>query len=388
MANTNKLDGLDALRGLLSLVVVIAHSWQVFVSSVAGNDTAIGSILGILARASVLLFFCLSGYVIAFSVSKNVQKNGAFNLFAYARSRVIRVVPPLVIVSLAVYALTRVARRIGIDTLPTGVIGARDIYAVDIGQQFDSLYYLCGISDYDITGILNGPLWSLKYEIQLYVIFGLSAAIFLARGTIWRIICAGVLCYYAYYATDTYLRYPTMIVPYTWGVRMQFVWFAVFSIGAAAFALSRRSSNNILVRIIFCGSAVSALLMASFRGESLATSLDSSSLLIAAQVSFSVAGAALVVLMSRISVFKVLAAMGNYSFTLYITHFPVLLFGYFCVVHIVPHYGMVAALMLAVVGCAVCVWIARISYQLVEHSTTKTLNFVASLFMRKKSQKF
>jgi len=380
MANDQKMEGLDALRGILSLAVVVAHAWQVFVAPVVGSGNPVGLALGLIARGAVLLFFCLSGYVIAFSVSKNIQRNGAFHLFSYAKSRVMRVIPPLAFVILAVYAVTRIVRRLGFDTLPAGVTGARDIFAVDIEQQFNSLYYLCGISDYDLTGILNGPLWSLKYEIQLYVILGLGAAICFSRGLLWRVCSGAALAYYLYYVTDTYLHYPVAVIPYGWGIRMQYVWFLVFAAGAVSFIFSAFVSNKSLIWIIFASAAVSAALFAGFSGESVAAELDSAVDLIAAQLSFAVAGAALVARMARGFVKNGVAALGDYSFTLYIIHFPVLLLGYFALVRFMPHYGIFAGLLLAVLGFAACVWIARASYEVVEHSASRMLAAAESLF--------
>lgn len=254
---------LDALRGFLSLVVVIAHVCQVFVQPVSGPSV----FLGWAARIAVLCFFGLSGYVIAMSLHANRRRG--FQIGAYAMARVRRIVPPL----LAVILLTAVAQivlmMLGADYMPIAK-AARAAFGSNPSEQLLALVSLTLAGD--LTGMgLNGPLWSLAYEIQLYVIAGLCALIAWAKPYI-KALAAALLLLYVFHIS-------------VWvAFDLQALCFVCFALGAAATAL----------------------------GTSTLTALDGW-----LRGSF-------------------IASAGQYSYTLYIGHFPLLLFLSFLAHHFAP----------------------------------------------------
>lgn len=374
MENKHKFEGLDALRGILSIIVVIAHSWQIFISPVDGSDTLLGNTLGLMARFAVILFFCLSGYVIALSVSKNIERFGSFKILPYAKSRALRIAPPLLIVFVLFFVVAYIARKIGIDSLPDGVIGARDAYVVDIRQQIECIATLC-INNHDLTGVLNGPLWSLKYEIQLYVIFGLFSAVCFSRMLPVRLICAAAAIYYIYKSSYVYIASDVF--------DLQLLWFSMFGFGVAAFFLFNNVRKFILITVVMAGILACIAIFFFFGNGTAMSRLDRSVEFICAQIFFAIAGSSFVIFMSRINVGKRLSSLGDYSFTLYITHFPILLFGYFAVVHIAPHYSQAAGFGLAIIGAVCCVLLAKLTFRIIEHP----LRWIAFFHQRRGSLK-
>ena len=112
-----KIASLDALRGVLALIVVSAHAWQTFILPVQ-NEKWQSDLFGLSARFAVLAFFCLSGYVIALSASTNIKNNGHFKAGDFALSRFFRIYPPLLIVIAATLLMSAVLKGFNAESLP------------------------------------------------------------------------------------------------------------------------------------------------------------------------------------------------------------------------------------------------------------------------------
>lgn len=138
---------LDALRGAASLVVLGAHTAQAF-------DLP-GQVVGATAaRHAVLVFFLLSGYLITGSLVANVARNGSLDVSAYLRARFLRIYPPLIGSILVVLACVGIARALALDAPRLTV----SWYAVK------SMLWMGNAAQQ-----ANGPLWSLSIEVRLYV---------------------------------------------------------------------------------------------------------------------------------------------------------------------------------------------------------------------------
>lgn len=86
-SNTH-IEGLDGLRGIAVIGVVLYHSYP---------STVKGGFLG------VCIFFALSGYLIAIT-SENSWRKKDFNLLTFYKKRIKRIYPPLIIMVLATTA--------------------------------------------------------------------------------------------------------------------------------------------------------------------------------------------------------------------------------------------------------------------------------------------
>jgi peptidoglycan/LPS O-acetylase OafA/YrhL len=172
--DSKNFDGLSGLRGVFALVVCAAHSWQAIQAPVFGFNDPIALFWGVAARLAVIGFFVLSGWVIAYSVVRHSQGH-RFDSKKYFVNRVIRIIPPLAVSVLLVVLLQLLwdALRQPLPQLPIGNTFARPDFSYDLLSAFQSLITL-GLFG-DLTGGINGPLWSLVFEMQLYCLVGLAA---------------------------------------------------------------------------------------------------------------------------------------------------------------------------------------------------------------------
>jgi peptidoglycan/LPS O-acetylase OafA/YrhL len=126
---------------------------------------------------SVLFFFVLSGFVIHLKYSKSLQKNPAakFNVGNYLYRRVKRIYPPFLFILLVTYLLDYFGTKFGYsiysgqtpNTLLNNNISLNHSWTNLLGN----LLFWRG-STVDIWGT-NTPLWSLKYEWWFYMIYPL-----------------------------------------------------------------------------------------------------------------------------------------------------------------------------------------------------------------------
>lgn len=318
IANNQKFHGLDVLRGVLAIIVCIAHSWQVFIAPSTGTTTWAGYVLALAARFAVLWFFCLSGYVISLSIAKNIELHKSFNSLEYALSRGFRVIPALVSVILIVFAIAVCVQMAGLSNLPSDMGAARTAFEVDVRSQFISLLTLGALRD--LTGGLNGPLWSLQYELQLYTVMGLAAVVLFDKSGWRRLAAIGTLLFF--------LKYAFHLRSLAGDVTSQILWFAVFGCGVVAYVYFRNAKDkNLRIAAISCFIACLAICYL-YPGEIL-NDLDTSPMLRWAQIFMGIGCTAMIILISRAAVSKRLGDLGKFGYTLYILHFPILLLGYF-----------------------------------------------------------
>lgn len=149
---------LDLLRVAAALVVFVGHCSQYWF-----HDGF--PLIARLRHGSVVVFFVLSGYVIAYSTLSKAQ---SLKTYTVARlSRLYSVVLPALLLT---FFLQMIGKEIGpalYDKLGRGFEGVRYILA---------LGFLQNIWHLSASPPSNGPFWSLSYEFWYYVLFG--AAVF------------------------------------------------------------------------------------------------------------------------------------------------------------------------------------------------------------------
>ncbi|MDE1010387.1 MAG: acyltransferase family protein, partial [Paraburkholderia fungorum] len=177
----------DLARRMTSLAVLLTHVFQVFWRRFFTIDDPYRYAASTIARHSVLIFFLLSGYLIALSIFGNRERHSRFDVAEYATTRAARIWPPLlgsVFVVLICYALITYLHLPGGST-PYGVAGdqsvAREVFTVSYAEIISSLLLLGGL------GTANAPLWSLYFEAWLYVAAALLALAFFSGSMIFRI---------------------------------------------------------------------------------------------------------------------------------------------------------------------------------------------------------
>ncbi|NML63647.1 acyltransferase [Hymenobacter sp. RP-2-7] len=149
---------LDTLRLGSSLTVFYIHAREMWFPNLVLPPEAPGN----MAHAAVVIFFVLSGYVIAHTTTSN---NRGPKHYALARlSRLTSVVwPALLITAITEFILTQLAPAIA-AAHSRGLALPRYLLA---GSFLNEIWFISA------TPPINVPLWSLGFEFWYYTIFGL-----------------------------------------------------------------------------------------------------------------------------------------------------------------------------------------------------------------------
>lgn len=163
---------LDALRGVAALFVVAFHFPQTMTSSLAAN--------GLLA---VDFFFCLSGFVIAFSYERRLSETISFKDFAVAR--LIRLYPIYALGALLGLVVMILVQHLVFHTVSWVTLSP--LVALALFLWPTRLSPLHQPDNYP----LNDPSWSLFYEIIANLAYALLIKLRMARTGILLCIVAG-----------------------------------------------------------------------------------------------------------------------------------------------------------------------------------------------------
>lgn len=156
---------LTAIRWILASLVALGH---VFLLTTAWEPTRIHQWTG--GYMAVNGFFVLSGMLIA----KSLSFRG--DLKAYAISRALRIYPALIVLLLA-FALvfsTLFSKPGGIDNALSGEIWA---YVLRVLMLGDPQGAPGGIFAGNLEADFNGPLWTIRFEIIAYILAAVGFAV-------------------------------------------------------------------------------------------------------------------------------------------------------------------------------------------------------------------
>lgn len=156
---------LDGIRGVAALYVVMHHAY-VHARDRASLTDALPPGAGIFAygHVSVVVFIVLSGFCLMLPLTRSSDGRMA-NPTAYLGRRARRILPPYYAALLMAVLMLLVARRFGV-----GVTGAGDDLA--LAPLLSHLLLVHNLDDDWIVRI-NGPLWSVATEWQIYFLFPL-----------------------------------------------------------------------------------------------------------------------------------------------------------------------------------------------------------------------
>lgn len=163
----NDWELLAAWRGIAALLVAIGHMVQVFIYP---TSVWLAPYSGLLAQASVMIFFVISGCSIAASGFSIVET--AHPVRSYIWRRMARIWPPLLFSVVLMWCLSLIAPLTfasGSSSFIPAERLAREGYFFEWSRAGIALLFLNGFVGYTI--LTNGPLWSLSYEVWLYFIF-------------------------------------------------------------------------------------------------------------------------------------------------------------------------------------------------------------------------
>jgi len=143
--SSNKLEGIQILRGYAAMLVVVTHLWSAGVISSTLRFSRIGGL-------GVDIFFVISGFIMCYSLREQIFASDSVQ---FLKKRVYRVYPIylLVLIPFLVQYLNRASAPV--DPL------------MIIGNLLLSPSFLAG-PEYRM---LVGPAWTLTYELFFYVLF-------------------------------------------------------------------------------------------------------------------------------------------------------------------------------------------------------------------------
>jgi peptidoglycan/LPS O-acetylase OafA/YrhL len=301
---------LDSIRGLLALVVCFAHGWQILINPQLGPYGWEHAAFGLTARYAVVAFYVLSGWVIAYSIYANCYRYSSFNPKSWASSRLFRIFPPLVLSILIALIIRGIVSGFNLDQVETAFGLARFSFSYRVSEVLYGIFTFGFMGD--LTGGINGPLWSLAIEIQLY---------FLVLCLVWLVHTKSyflfllMICFIAYRATQD----ANLLLGY-----------GAFWFGFLMFSLSQTSHvadrTLILIKYLGCCIFLLAIFLMLFMFYKDHQYLDRLAewesvfmqLFFAIGFGFYLFGKA-----NFESVF--FAKLGSVSYSLYILHFPILL---------------------------------------------------------------
>lgn len=178
--SVERSDLLHSLRWLSAVVVVIGHA-QMYQHAISGRAPATDSVWGYLgahAHYAVMVFFVLSGFVVAYATDQKVLSNAGYGLreyFADRWSRIYSVLLPAVL-------LTVIVDLVGFQLFaaysdPTLI--PQEHYWF---RLFANVVGLQGSWGLRIQMGSNPALWSIAYELAFYALWG----VYYFRSQLWH----------------------------------------------------------------------------------------------------------------------------------------------------------------------------------------------------------
>lgn len=165
---------LDLSRAASAFLVLIGHIHMVlFVDIEKSKLFSVGSFFNFIssyAHQADIVFFVLSGFLVGRSAINSISENSEKKLKHYFLDRITRIYVVLIPVLFFTLAVDMVS--LGFDSTASGAIEARSTLPVFIGN----LFLLQDIFSPRFGS--NGPLWSLAYEFWYYALFPICLLIF------------------------------------------------------------------------------------------------------------------------------------------------------------------------------------------------------------------
>ncbi|WP_314069766.1 acyltransferase [Campylobacter showae] len=165
-------ENLNYFRGFFATLVVFAHTYQILLLPLFYSETSV--VLGMvqfIAAYSVVGFILISGYSIASSLHLNYLKNNKkIDIGEFARKRINRIMPPFLLSILVVFCIQYFSLNGSEYWLPESKYVARDQARYDWELIFYNFLFLNSFIPSINSITMNGPLWSLNFEVYFYVL--------------------------------------------------------------------------------------------------------------------------------------------------------------------------------------------------------------------------
>jgi peptidoglycan/LPS O-acetylase OafA/YrhL len=355
----NKFKHLTSLRGIAAVTVLIAHIVQIYWLRYEEFPHLIQVALSISSTFAVKVFFVLSGFLIAHSVEENLNRNsGSFDFKGYFAARVARIYPPFLyslVVSIVVFTILYALNMPGTSSpmrFSGDIYSARDYISLSGKELVLSLIMLQGLLD------INGPLWSLYIEVKLYFIFVFVYLFFNGKNKLFFAALFLFLTFLSLKYNPEFLRYSV-----------------IWIFGCMTYYQFGNPGQKYKLKLLACAGVVIAIIIYDIVGHYLKVPL------VFQQHSFIFTELILSALISLIILkFKIRVPfaheVGLFSYSLYVTHFPLLILIQSTVVYlehssllascIVSIFSFFAAILVSYIGGKVEAMKGIIQYSIVD----------------------
>lgn len=157
VAAARRLLGVEAVRGVAALLVVLFHAGTLLGGPRDYGRLAFGGAF-VFGRAGVDVFFVLSGFIITLVHARDLSQPGPGRVEKFARKRLLRIYPSYWICTSFLFAIMLAS--------PT-----------PDRREHDPAYVISSFLLLPAAGEpLLGPGWSLRHELLFYALFGLAIA--------------------------------------------------------------------------------------------------------------------------------------------------------------------------------------------------------------------
>jgi peptidoglycan/LPS O-acetylase OafA/YrhL len=306
--SNNSLSNLEKWRGLLSVIVLFGHILQIFLFPVIGIKGYFQSFFGLLSNLSVVVFFFLSGMLICLSAKNISSSNNGFNWIKYLVNRVARIYPALIVSIVLGFILIHLAQTINSTTSIQKIYNekylARESFMIST-RHFILSFFMVNSDFWKI----NGPIWSLIIEWWLYI-SGLFFFLFISQKK-YKVIYILLAVFFCYLAIDKNKGF------FNGNIYYAIIWYL-----GVLYTLNSDFRNTIEK---VSATIINVLLVLSFIGLFFAKELELTHVYGILQIVFSLT---FLKSLLNISLPKYFIKVAQYSYTLYIVHFPILLFAF------------------------------------------------------------
>lgn len=297
MVSNSKSTLLHAIRWIAALIVLLGHA-QMYARQKTGSGAFAWEYVGDHAHAGVVIFFVLSGFVIAWSVDKNAELTWK-KYYVDRFSRIYSVLPIAII-------FTVILDWIG-GELSTAYgdphLVPQDNYWV---RFLVNLFSVQGFQGYRVQFGSNPALWSIGYEFFYYVVFGLMyfwREIFQSRKKLASVVVLGL-----------FLLAGTKITLY----------FLIWSLGFIAYRIQKQVTLSLGYFWLF--------LIAVFLVNHFVVYKAIGNIEYLRDFSLGLAVAALFIpSVPSVGTVRIHKFMADFSYSLYAFHMPILFFAYFVI---------------------------------------------------------
>ena len=154
--DTNRIAHIDAWRFIAVMMVIVGHTIFFSNYSYIVENFKFLIVLSEVGYIGVLIFFCISGFVICRGLIEEQSRRSKVSLFAFYKRRIFRILPPLYLFLIIIFFLHNA-----------------EIIQTTIPQVIKAGLFMCNLHMSGGCSWYVGHTWSLAYEEQFYIIFPL-----------------------------------------------------------------------------------------------------------------------------------------------------------------------------------------------------------------------